>query len=76
MVEINVHGHTVTVLRPRCAIKSTATWQRTEIRVPILLGIEVAVRFCVELWLSCSYRIGLWSAECGRVSQHQHMFVG
>jgi len=75
MVEINVRGHRVTVLRPRCAIKSTATWQRTEIRVSILLGIKVAMRFHVELWLSC-YRVGLWSAECGQVSQYQHMFAG
>jgi len=54
--------------------KSMTTWQRSEIRVSILLGIGVIARF----YLSCRLladRIGLWSAECGQVNQHQHVFA-
>ena len=50
------------------------TWQRSEIRVSILFGIKVIVRF----YMSCRlrvYRIGLWSAECVQVNQHQHVFA-
>jgi len=54
--------------------KSMTTWQRSEIRVSILLGIGVIARF----YLSCCLladRIGLWSAECGQVNLHQHVFA-
>jgi len=37
------------VLRPCCAIKSMATWQSSEIRVSILLEINVTLRFYFEL---------------------------
>ena len=41
-----------------------ATWQRSEIRLSILLGIGVIARFYVSCRLLAD-RIGLWSAEQG-----------
>jgi len=43
-VEIIISSQTVNTFRPSCAIKRTATKQRSEIRVSILLGIKVIVR--------------------------------
>ena len=54
--------------------KSMATWQRSEIRMSILLGIGVIARFYVSCRLLAD-RIGLWSAKCGQVNQHQHVFA-
>ena len=42
---IIVRDQTVIVLRRCRAIKCKATWQRNEIRVSILLGIKVTLRF-------------------------------
>jgi len=73
-VEIIVRSQTVTVLRPCCATKEHDNLATSEIRVSILLGIGVIARF----YLSCRVladRIGLWSAECGQVNQHQHVFA-
>jgi len=41
----------------------------------ILLGINVTVRFCFELTLTYSNWMGLWSAECWQVNQHQHVIA-
>jgi len=73
-VGIIVRGQAVAVLIPCCAIKGTETWQCNEIRVSALLGINITLRFYFELRLTCSYLIGLWSAECGQVNQRQHVF--
>ena len=60
----------------RCrAVKCKATWQRNEIRVSILQGIKVTVRFFL-LPLTHSNRVGVWNAECWQVNQHQHVFAG
>jgi len=47
-----------------------------EIRVYILLGIKVTVRFYFALLLTCSNRIGLRSAECSQINEKQHVFAG
>ena len=70
------HSRSVIVLRRCRAIKCKASWQRNEILVSVLLGIEVTVRFCFELRLTYSNRMELWSAKCWQVNQHQHVFAG
>jgi len=47
-------------------------------RNPIVCStrVNVTVRFCFDLPLTCHNRIGLWSAECGQVSQQQQVFAG
>ena len=61
-VGIIVSGQTDTVLRPCCAIRSTTTWQSSEIQVSILLGLT---SHCV--FLSCCLLVFLKS-DCGLLS--------
>jgi len=58
-VRIIVRGQTDTMIRPCCAIKTTATWQSSEIRVSVLEGIDFTLCFYFELPLTCFYQIRL-----------------
>ena len=53
-----------------------STWQRNEIQVSILLGIKVTGHFGFEFPFTYLNWMGLWSAECWQLNQHQHVFAG
>jgi len=63
------------LLRSCCAIKSTATWQWSEIWVSILLGIRSQCILILS-WRLIANRIGLQGTECVQINQRQHVFAG